>query len=149
MTQDKVVTKTKHRWLWLWGLFYGLALTFWSFGAAGAGHGTYVVMGLSSSPLGFLGIPIALFSLPIFWAFIGLFLSKVYRPSYKMAFLSFIVAHYLGIVPLLITEPFGDWKRFSKVWTMMPLAIIGGLTTYVIGQVAMWFAYLKTDTTND
>lgn len=141
--------ETKHRRLWLWGLLYGLALAFWSFAAAGAGHGTYVVMGLSSSPLGFLGVPIAIFGSPIFWAFIGFLLSKAHRPSYKLAFLLFIVVHYVIIVPLLATQPFGDWEYFSKAWSMIPLAIIGGLTTYIIGQVAMWFAYLNTYATKD
>ncbi len=124
-----------------------MALTFWSFAAAGAGHGTYVVMGLSSSPLGFLGIPVAFFGLSVFWAFIGFLLSKAQYSSYKLAFLLFIVAHYVSIVPLLATQPFGDWEYFSKVWSMIPLSIIGGLTTYVIGQVAIWFAYLNTDAT--
>jgi hypothetical protein len=42
------------------GLSYGIVLACIGVGAAGPGHGTYVVMGLYSSPLGAEGAPRAI-----------------------------------------------------------------------------------------
>src|SRR5437868_1513833 len=98
-----------HNWYWLWGLLYGLALAFWSFGAAGAGHGTCVPLGLSSSPLGWLGIFVAFFGLPALWAGVGFLLERANEGRARLAFLLVVAAHYLSIPPLLAGEMFGDW----------------------------------------
>jgi hypothetical protein len=46
--------------VWL-GAAYGVGLGFLAFVSAGFGHGTYSLVGVSSAPIGVLGIPAALF----------------------------------------------------------------------------------------
>src|SRR5438128_1335235 len=54
------------------GLGYGAVLAFLGLVATGAGHGSYVLIGLCSSPLGLTqSIPLALFGTPVFWAIVG------------------------------------------------------------------------------
>src|SRR5580765_1700576 len=53
------------------GMLFGVGLAALGFLAAGAGHGTYVLIGASSAPVGVLGIRAALAGAPIFWAVVG------------------------------------------------------------------------------
>jgi hypothetical protein len=132
----------KKRYFGISGFLYGLFLATIGVLATGAGHGTYVLTGAFSSPLGFLGIPAALFGAPILWLVIGLLVEKNNNSSRRKLFLLVMATHYCGIILLLNTENFGDWKYFSRMFQSYPAMMILGFMVYAIGQAIIWFFFV-------
>src|SRR5690242_972150 len=91
------------------GFFYGLLLATIGFAVAAAGHGTYVLIGIWSAPLGILGIIVSLLSPPLLWSIIGWGLGRSERVRSRNAFLVLMAFHYLSLWPLLTRKPYGDW----------------------------------------
>jgi hypothetical protein len=119
------------------GFQYGCALWVLAFMAAGAGHGSQVLIGLSSAPLGLLGnVYVAFFSPPFFWCFVGILLALSSRHKVALVmFLLVMLAHYASLF-LLLREGgrYGDWHYVNRVadvvWT--------GIWLYGFVQAAMW-----------
>src|SRR5581483_11608179 len=105
------------------GLLYGILLAITGLLATGVGHGTYVLIGIFSAPVGFLGIIIALVSPPLVWAIIGWMLSKADHPKYRIIFIVIMAVHYLSLWPMLTREPYGDWEYFDKMWQARPVIV--------------------------
>ena len=124
------------------GFLYGLLLTVFGVFAASAGHGTYVLIGVFSSPFGLLGTRAAFFGAIILWSVMGLLLGS----SRKKLFLLTIATHYVGIVLLLNTESFGDWQYFDQALESNATSIFLGLAIYIVGQLAMWLRYAMSIT---
>jgi hypothetical protein len=135
--------KTKMVALTAIGFLYGTALSVIGFLATGLGHGTYVILGISSAPLGFMGFLVSLFSPPLAWAIIGCLLSKSEYPHKRLFFLITIACHYLSIWPLLATQPFEDLDHFKRTWQHHPDTIIAGICCYLVGQSIMWVYFLR------
>lgn len=127
------------------GSGFGVALGIWGYLAAGAGHGTYVLIAISSAPLGLLGIPVAAFGAPVLCGGVGFLLAAADRSPQRKLFLALAAAHYLGSLLLLTTRSFGDWDYFNKVIAYMPGLIAGWLVTYSAGHVLMWLAFRKVN----
>ena len=125
------------------GSLYGILLAIIGLLATGAGHGTLVLIGMSSSPVGFFGIPIALLSPPLLWAIMGWLLSKSERSPYRIIFLVIMAVHYLSLWPLLTREPYGDWEYFDKMWQSWPVIVATGIACYVVGQAVIWLYFLR------
>src|SRR5687767_11908630 len=86
------------------GLFYGIVLTCIGVGAAGAGHGTYVVLGLYSSPLSLTQtIPVALFGTPLLWSIAAALVSAVRHWPARIVFLIAMAVHY-GALPFVLAS---------------------------------------------
>jgi hypothetical protein len=121
------------------GFVVGCHLAGFSFIAAGAGHGTYTVMGLFSSPLG-LGqnALIALFGTPVVWSLIFGLLPGVRCRAGRVAFLSAILSHYAAI-PVILGKgsQFGDWYYAEKHWWVVALAA----WLYMLCQAALWTVF--------
>ncbi|HKV91041.1 MAG TPA: hypothetical protein VJW20_00685 [Candidatus Angelobacter sp.] len=124
------------------GAIYGTGLTLLAFLAAGYGHGTYVVLGLVSAPLGLLGIEVAFLSLPFLWT--GIFL--LVRRNGGI-FFTLMLLHYLGAAVLLATQKFsdqfGDWDYFAIVWSKSRILLVACCIWYLVGQVFLWRSFLK------
>lgn len=121
------------------GLVYGLALASIAVVAAGAGHGTYVLLGLCSSPLGLMqNVAVALLGTPVMWCLVAALLSAAKKPGCKAAFLAAMVAHYAAL-PIVLSgwSNFGDWEYAEKV----PASVTFGAAVYAAGQVALWAAF--------
>ena len=125
------------------GLLYGLLLAIVGFLATGAGHGTYVLIGVSSAPLGFLGIMIALLSPPLLWAIIGWLLSRSERSPDRIIFLVIMAVHYSSLWRLLRREPYGDWEYFDRMWQSWPVIMATGIASYLVGQGVIWLYFLR------
>jgi hypothetical protein len=124
------------------GFLYGLMLSIIGLLVAGAGHGTYALIGAFSAPFGLLGIPVALLGAIILWSVLGLVLA-----ASKMKILLFLMGiHYVGIILVLNTETYGDTEYFSKMFETNPSLIILGLVVYVVGQLLIWLRYLMIKT---
>lgn len=116
------------------GLVYGVVLAIISMSAAGAGHGTYVLMGIFSAPFGFFGIPGALVGTIVLWLMAG-WLIKARQKQYLLLLL---IIHYGGIFLILNTETFGDFEYFSQIFQHDPSLLILGGIVYVLGQLLLW-----------
>src|SRR5260370_33498361 len=95
---------------------YGFALGLAGFGAAGVGHGTYVIMGPASSPLGSVNdVVLAWIGAPVLWAFVGFLLGRVQHIAWRVAFFATMLAHYSGLF-FILRPPgrFADWEHARK-----------------------------------
>jgi len=125
------------------GLFYGCGLAFLAIAAAGARHGSFIPLYVSSAPLSvlylvakaggeaaFLAI---LFGGTLLWAVLGCLVALAGRAPRAAAVL--LAVHYLSAVALVVGtgEPprgmAGEIPDFLKIWAPV----------YLIGQVALWW----------
>ncbi len=123
------------------GFAYGLVLLALGVMAAGAGHGTYVVLGMSSSPLGLTdSIPLAILGAPVLWCAVGAVLGRVMLRGFRRLFLGAMVAHYLAL-PFILSpaSKFGDWAYAGKV----PERVALGLAVYSAGQLGIWVVFVR------
>jgi len=118
------------------GFVYGGMLAFLAFLATGFGHGTYVLAGVTSSPLSLFGnISLALLSPPLLWCAIGALSGAANRRIARICLLMGLVAHYASI-PIVLHSPsaFADWEYLPRVQGVVWLGII----VYIAGQAAIW-----------
>jgi hypothetical protein len=125
------------------GLAYGILLAIMGFLAAGFGHGTYVVIGLSSAPCG-LGqnVIFALIGAPLLWL-LSAFLSGGSRHwAWRALYLFVMTVHYVSLPWILqAPSPFADWSYVHKVEGLFWAAIV----FYCAGQIGLWgLAVLQT-----
>ena len=121
------------------GFLYGLVLACLGFLATGAGHGTYVIAGLASSPVSVIqSIWIALLSPPFIWSYVGFWLGGSAHVFGRLIFLLCMLMHYLGLIWVLRRpSEFADWGYVSK----LPEFFAGAVGFYLIGQIAIWVAF--------
>jgi hypothetical protein len=122
------------------GLAYGCLLAALGLIAAGAGHGTTVVGGLASAPLGLFGFGAALAGAPALWGTAGALLGLSRSRAPRAALLALLLAHYAGL-PLLLCPPghFADWSYVRRVADIVAVAFV----VYAAGQVALWVALVR------
>jgi hypothetical protein len=123
------------------GAVYGTGLAALSYFAAGSGHGTYMVLGLVSAPMGIAGILFGLVSLPFLWTGIFVLLHR-----HRDLSATTILVHYLTAIVLLTSPRFGnqfaDWNYFMKMWEVSPaLLVLCGLW-YAAGQIFLWTDFI-------
>ena len=132
------VTKMKSRAIvkgGLVGLGYGALLSLLAFWAAGAGHGTYIPVAISSAPAGFVGVLTALIATPVLWSAFG---ALVNRRGYAHRARVLLVLHYVSGLLLVATTQLGDTGNLRYViregWTIL----FAWALVYTIGQVTVW-----------
>ena len=120
------------------GFCYGAALAALGLLAAGAGHGTYIPMGISSAPLGLFGFLSAGLGAPVLWGCVAMLLAAGRRRLTG----GVVIAHYAGAVVLASHGAFGDWAYLNR--SIRPLGVLITVWTliYVIGQLVLWRALL-------
>ena len=121
------------------GFCYGLLLAGWGVVTATGGHGSYVIIGLSSSPLGLSdNIPLTILSAPILWCIVGAILGRVINRPLRKLFLGFMLAHYLAL-PFILSPA-------SKVGVAhadrQPGIVAVGLVIYGAGQAILWTIFI-------
>jgi hypothetical protein len=120
----------------LTGFGYGIFLLLWALVCAGAGHGTFLPMGLVGSPLSlFFGI--GFLAAPFWWAGIGY---AIGRRSDRTA-LVLLALHALGAVICLVRGTL--WESSDQQWTQLGQVAVTlapflwpGLAVYLAGLVA-------------
>jgi hypothetical protein len=117
------------------GLAYGCALVAIGVLAAGAGHGTNVLMAAAAAPLGFLGAWGAIAGAPILWAAVGAALAWLPRRSRKLVVASAVIIHYVSAASLLVTP---EWeyliRNIRPLWAVMAAWML----VYGVGQGLIW-----------
>jgi hypothetical protein len=122
------------------GFVYGLALAILAALAAGAGHGTYVLMQISSAPVGLVGAPAAMVGAPVLWAVVGA-LSGM-RGAWRLA-VAMLIAHYAGAIWLTRVEFSSDSNVFLQVLNSGPVLVFMWVLIYIGGQYAMWLTFIR------
>jgi hypothetical protein len=126
--------------LYLRGLAYGVGLSLLGALVAGSGHGTYILLGLASSPLAALGNVAATLSPPFIWAFIWSLLQVR-----RQMFLATMAIHYVSAAVVLVATHFGDWEHLGKSWKLHPLLVVIGFAWYATGQGLIWLDFRRCD----
>jgi hypothetical protein len=116
---------------------YGVAVTGGAVVACGGGHGTYVVLGIVSAPLGFCGVWSAIVFAPLLWVSLFFVASGPARHNRLIATAA-LLTHYLAATVLITRSEFGDWTDFQAVYGSVPRIIIEPLAIYIAGQLALW-----------
>lgn len=129
--------------LWLSGLTYGVALTTMGVILAGAGHGTYLLLGVASAPMSYLGVAVAILLPPLLWGAVGWLLSQADRSPQRQLVAIILLAHYAGIFFLPGFEEYLEAKYVLKTWEYNPELLIVGLAVYLGGQVVTWYFWLR------
>jgi hypothetical protein len=131
---------------WLGGLVYGLSLTGVGVLMAGAGHGTYLLLGVASAPLSFLGIPFSMVSPPLLWSVMGGLLSYSHKSPQRQILLAALALHYLAILLLPFFEGYAEEKYIAKALEVNPVVVGLGVTLYLLGQVIIWLYWFRVET---
>jgi len=75
------------------GFLYGLGLAVIGVLLTAAGHGTYILLGITSAPVSFLGMVFSIVAPPIFWAVVWILLAYKVR----IITLCILIVHYASI----------------------------------------------------
>jgi hypothetical protein len=115
----------------------------WALGflAAGLGHGTYVVMGALSSPLGlFNSVQVAWFGTPVLWVVLGALAGYSRALVARIGFVALAAAHYLAMIPILSNgERFGDWDYAKRATGAVAFCAV----MEVLAHVFLWLVFVQ------
>ena len=118
-----------------WGAVWGLTVLALSVSLAGAGHGTFVLLGFFSAPISLLGSKAAWISC----IFVGIALAFS-APRKEFPFVAAI--HYMsGLAVISVTE-FADWQRLSVLPFEYAIVLFIGVAVYAVGNVLLWRVWL-------
>jgi hypothetical protein len=132
------------------GLLYGSILAYLSLLAAGAGHGTFLPILLSSAPLGVFGYLAALFDMPyvgfvttllgapLLWATFGSLAATSGRGKWLRLTHVLALLHYASGLALVATRD-GELAHLERVLRISPEFVVVWATVYLVGQVALWW----------
>ncbi len=130
---------------WFGGLVYGLGLTGIGVLMAGAGHGTYLLLGIASAPLNFLGVGFSIITPPLMWSTLcGLLAYHRRNPQRQILRFAFAI-HYLSITLLPFSEEYADKGYFFKALEANSLVVILGFAFYLTGQAMIWFYWFRAE----
>jgi hypothetical protein len=118
------------------GLGYGILLACAGFLSAGFGHGTYVLIGLSSAPFGLTeDVLVALIGAPVLWCTVGFLAGGAGHWVWRTLCLIALAGHYGSLYRVLNKpSPFADWEFVPKAQQVFRI----GVAIYEGGQVALW-----------
>lgn len=133
-------TKAVHKF-WIAGFAYGLVLTVFGVMLAGAGHGTYILLGMASAPFSFFGVIFSVIVPPLMWgALAGLLAER------RQTLLVALAVHYFSLLLIPFSEDFGESKYLVKAMEDYPAVLISSVAFYAVGQVLFWFYWFKVKT---
>jgi hypothetical protein len=132
--------------LWLVGLIYGLSLAGVGLLMAGAGHGTYLLLGIASAPLSFLGIIFSLVSPPILWSAMWGLLPSTYKSPQRQVFVVALALHYVAILLVPFFKVYSEEKYILEALEVNPVVVGLGAALYLLGQVIIWLYWFRVGT---
>jgi hypothetical protein len=137
------ISKTEIK-LWLCGFIYGLVLATVGILMTGAGHGTYILLGIASAPLSFLGIPCSIISPPFLWSTLWFLSSYPKRSPQRRVLIIALIIHYLALLLIPFFDVYAEGKYIVKLYRFHPEVVLFGGAFYLSGQVAIWYYIKKT-----
>jgi hypothetical protein len=122
------------------GFGFGTLLAVMGFLAAGFGHGTYVIIGLSSAPCSLAqDLLLALIAPPFLWAILTFFAAGARHRVWQMLFLTSLGSHYASLFWVWNNPSgFADWRYVHKAAELVWAAI----GVYGLGQIALWSLFV-------
>ena len=115
------------------GIIYAVVYLALAFGAAGAGHGTFIFF----APLLPYGLGL------LFFPIVG-FLAGDLRPFLsRVLFISVLALHYALTIIFLRLEWVRDLSYTEKVWNYSPLGILLPAGCYLLWQVVIWVVFVR------
>jgi hypothetical protein len=125
------------------GLLYGAVLAAIAIIAAGAGHGTHVLIGLGSAPLGLLWPEAAAIGALILWGAVGGLLAWLPPVRRRRVVIPMLTLHYASALVLASTPSFGDWAAIGRsIPALGELLLVWG-AVYAAGQFVIWRSALR------
>ena len=107
----------------------------------GFGHGTYIPIALSSSPL-ILIPPAGILCAPVVWAVIIPLAAASRTRRNRILFPALMAAHYAVAAALIAWTHVGHWEDVVITWDRVPGVVIGWAIFYCVAQVLAWGAFL-------
>jgi hypothetical protein len=140
--REEIMRLTRHtvKWATLGGAT-GVPMWLLALWCTGFGHGTYILITLSSSPLSLVPLP-GFLCTPIVWAVIVALAAAPRTRRNRILFLALMAAHYMVAAALIAWTPLGDWGYVGVIWNRVPGVVIGWAIFYCLAQVLAWGAFL-------
>jgi hypothetical protein len=133
---------TKHTAKWAtWGGAIGVPMWLEALWCTGAGHGTFIPITLSGSPLSLIP-PVGFLGVPVMWAVIVALAAAPRTRRNRILFLALMASHYAVAAALIAWTPLGDWKDVRETWSVIPHVVSGWAIFYCVAQVLAWGAFL-------
>jgi hypothetical protein len=107
----------------------------------GFGHGTYIPIALSSSPL-ILIPPAGILCAPVVWVVIVALAAAPRTRRNRILFLSLMAVHYAVAAALIAWTHVGNWEDVRVTWDRVPGVVIAWAMFYCVAQVLAWGAFL-------
>jgi hypothetical protein len=130
------------RRLWLWGFGYGVVIACLGMMTTGAGHGTTVLLAISSAPLGIINVGTGVFGAPFFWALAGWLLTDEGNRFDRLAFVLIALLHYGAAGFLTTFGGMNDWNYLSRTLNAAPAIVFAWAAGYGSGQLFLWCLFL-------
>lgn len=125
------------------GLLYGGVLTALAILAAGAGHGTHVLIGLSSAPFGLFGPEAPAIGALILWGAVGGLLAWLPPVRRRQVVIPILTLHYASALVLASTPSFGDWAVIGRSMPALGELLLVWGAVYAAGQFVIWRSALR------
>jgi hypothetical protein len=107
----------------------------------GFGHGTYIPIALSSSPLSLIPLP-GFLCTPVVWAVIVALAAAPRTRRNRILFPSLMAVHYAVAAALIAWTHVGNWEDVRVTWDRDPGVVIAWAMFYCVAQVLAWGAFL-------
>jgi len=80
-----------------------------------------------------------------FWYFVALALQNVSRPINRWVFVSLLVAHYVGLVVLVMIDlsMSPQASDLATLWTKAPYSILLFFSFYFLGHGMLWYMFRR------
>jgi len=124
------------------GLAYGVVLSLLSLGTAASGHGSFILIVLSSAPLGSFGLIGAFVATPVLWALIGGLAVAARAGRFERSAVLLPALHVLAVLILIELSDASPGREFRDALIETPWPMAAWSLLYVAGQVALW-RYLR------
>ncbi len=133
---------TRHAAKWAkWGGVIGVPIRLSALWCTGFGHGTYIPITLSSSPLSLVPLP-GFLCTPVVWVVIVALAAAPRTRRNRILFLSLMAVHYAVAAALIAWTHVGNWQDVRVTWNRVSGVVIAWATFYSIAQVLAWGVFL-------
>ena len=112
---------------------------------AGAGHGTYLLLGIASAPLSFLGISFSFVGPPLLWTTLWALLPYTNKRPQRQIVAVALVLHYAALLLIPFFDLYAEGKYIDRVWRASPVIIVMGAALYLLGQIMIWLYWFRRE----
>jgi hypothetical protein len=122
------------------GFGFGFLLTLLAFVCAGLGHGTYIPLAVSSSPLSVLSVPETIWCIPLIWGLFG-FLASSDSALSRLLLIIAMTSHYLIAIYAVRVNVLGGMREEDSLQYLSRgyLVLIAiWLAFYVLANSFLW-----------